>query len=49
MSVFAIAFRMCTEFGLPFFCGHTFLFFGVAELEQEVRCIIHRSLSVRSK
>lgn len=33
----------------PFFCGHTFSSFGVAELEQEVRCIIHRSVSVRNE
>lgn len=32
-----------------FLWSHFFvLFSGVAELEQEVRCIIHRSVSVRS-
>ena len=49
VAVFA-AFRAFAEFGLPFFCGHTFfLFSGVAELEQEARCIIHRSVCVRSE
>ena len=32
----------------PFSLWSQFLFFEVAELEQEVRCIIHRSVSVRS-
>lgn len=40
------------QFGWLFLCGHSFFFFqsfGGAELEQEVRCIIHRSVSVRNE
>ncbi len=33
----------------PFSVVTLFSSFGVAELEQEVRCIIHRSVSVRSE
>lgn len=44
-------FRMCNAFGLCFFSlrSHFVIFWRVAEVEQEVKCIIHRSVSMRTE